>query len=332
MRGLFVTPIAILLSCTFVYWAFRILPLSGSTQNDIMYPVIKTVSCFVGLWTISRTFDYFRILAGIISVRKDLYIQNALYEGLTLGKVFFLILSFILMLGSYGGYLGNQQRAFFNSNVFTMLICFSLVYHLRDVVASLAIYSDNFFKLGDIVEIDKVCGKAMDLSLRRFTLQQKDGSLQEFPSSVVWDCPVINYSGQDKRPGRVSVFLKPFNQSKEAFEGSTTDRARFLVRTAEVKLRMVLRKLGPLNVDVDDYKVEYRAAGALPKTNLRKVQPEWVSRNLGSRKKRPKKSPTPHSVELTFFTLWVNTAAHMQIRTQVLLFMTECFQEMDVLL
>lgn len=92
------------------------------------------------------------------------------------------IVAGLMVLSEAGFNIGPLLAA---AGVAGIAVGFGGQYLIRDVVAGLFIVLENQYRVGDVVCLDGTCGLVEDISIRRATLRDLDGTVHTIPHGVV---------------------------------------------------------------------------------------------------------------------------------------------------
>lgn len=101
---------------------------------------------------------------------------------LTAARAIFGLLAIILLLGSFGVNLGAILASV---SLVSIALGFGAQYLVRDYLSGILILSEDQFRVGDSVEINKIQGIVDDMRLRLTVLRDRDGTLHHIPNGEI---------------------------------------------------------------------------------------------------------------------------------------------------
>lgn len=101
---------------------------------------------------------------------------------LTAARAIWALLAFILILGSFGVNLGAILASV---SLVSIAIGFGAQYMVRDYLSGILILSEDQYRVGDSVEINKISGTVEDMRLRLTVLRDGDGTVHHIPNGDI---------------------------------------------------------------------------------------------------------------------------------------------------
>lgn len=97
-------------------------------------------------------------------------------------KIVILIIMSMMILQEFGIQIGPMLAA---AGVVGLALGFGGQYLIRDLITGLFIILENQYRMGDIIEIDGTGGVVEDISLRKTTLRNLDGTIHHIPHGEI---------------------------------------------------------------------------------------------------------------------------------------------------
>jgi len=110
--------------------------------------------------------------------REDTLIR--IFIGAT--RILFLILAILMTLQEAGLQIGPILAG---AGIAGLAFGFGGQYLIRDIITGLFIILENQYRIGDVVNIDGTGGSVADISLRKTTLRDLDGTVHHFPHGSI---------------------------------------------------------------------------------------------------------------------------------------------------
>ena len=110
--------------------------------------------------------------------REDTLIR--IFIGAT--RILFLILAILMTLQEAGLQIGPILAG---AGIAGLAFGFGGQYLIRDIITGLFIILENQYRIGDVVNIDVTGGSVADISLRKTTLRDLDGTVHHFPHGSI---------------------------------------------------------------------------------------------------------------------------------------------------
>lgn len=101
---------------------------------------------------------------------------------LTAARAIWGLLAFILILGSFGVNLGAILTSV---SLVSIAIGFGAQYMVRDYLSGILILTEDQYRVGDSVEINKISGTVEDMRLRLTVLRDGDGTIHHIPNGEI---------------------------------------------------------------------------------------------------------------------------------------------------
>lgn len=101
---------------------------------------------------------------------------------LTAARACFGVLAIILLLGSFGVNLGAILASV---SLVSIALGFGAQYLVRDYLSGILILTEDQFRVGDSVEINKIQGIVEDMRLRLTVLRDRDGTVHHIPNGEI---------------------------------------------------------------------------------------------------------------------------------------------------
>jgi small conductance mechanosensitive channel len=100
----------------------------------------------------------------------------------TAARAIFGLLALILIISSFGVNLGAILASV---SLFSIALGFGAQYLVRDYLSGMLILSEDQFRVGDSVEINKISGTVEDMRLRLTVLRDGDGTVHHIPNGEI---------------------------------------------------------------------------------------------------------------------------------------------------
>ncbi len=140
-------------------------------SSKIMHRIIdKTVRVAI------RTSKY---SSSVAEVKREDTLINIFNTSL---KIVILIIMSMMILQEFGIQIGPMLAA---AGVVGLALGFGGQYLIRDLITGLFIILENQYRMGDIIEIDGTGGVVEDISLRKTTLRNLDGTIHHIPHGEI---------------------------------------------------------------------------------------------------------------------------------------------------
>ena len=110
--------------------------------------------------------------------REDTLIR--IFTGAT--RIVLLILAILMILQEAGLQIGPILAG---AGIAGLALGFGGQYLIKDIITGLFIILENQYRIGDIVKIDGTSGSVSDISLRKTTLRDLDGTVHHFPHGSI---------------------------------------------------------------------------------------------------------------------------------------------------
>ena len=126
-----------------------------------------------------------------IAVRPDKYSskeaeekrENTLIQIFTTtSKIFILCIACLIVLEEFGFEIGPILAA---AGIVGLAFGFGGQYLIRDIISGLFIILENQYRVGDVVDLDLASGKVEQISLRKTTLRDIDGTVHHIPHGEI---------------------------------------------------------------------------------------------------------------------------------------------------
>lgn len=101
---------------------------------------------------------------------------------ITAARAFFGLLAIILLLSSFGVNLGAILASV---SLVSIALGFGAQYLVRDYLSGILILTEDQFRVGDSVEINKISGTVEDMRLRLTVLRDGDGTIHHIPNGDI---------------------------------------------------------------------------------------------------------------------------------------------------
>ena len=101
---------------------------------------------------------------------------------LTAVRAFWGLLAVVLLLGSFGVNLGAILASV---SLISIALGFGAQYMVRDYLSGLLILTEDQYRVGDSVEINKISGTVEDMRLRLTVLRDGDGTIHHIPNGDI---------------------------------------------------------------------------------------------------------------------------------------------------
>jgi small conductance mechanosensitive channel len=110
--------------------------------------------------------------------REDTLIR--IFTGAT--RIIFLVLAILMILQEAGLQIGPILAG---AGIAGLALGFGGQYLIKDIITGLFIILENQYRIGDVVDIDGTGGSVTDISLRKTTLRDLDGTVHHFPHGSI---------------------------------------------------------------------------------------------------------------------------------------------------
>ena len=97
-------------------------------------------------------------------------------------KIVFFLIAVIMILQEFGVMVGPIIAA---AGIVGLALGFGGQYLIRDVISGLFIILENQYRIGDVVEFDNASGVVEDISLRKTTLRDLNGTVHHIPHGEI---------------------------------------------------------------------------------------------------------------------------------------------------
>ncbi len=164
--------------------------------QNLLFSVLDGVFAFIVLFTFLgiglRVTEW--VLRRVVARRKYL-MRGWDYRGsddkrtesitrvlLTAARAIWGLLAIILILGSFGVNLGSILASV---SLISIALGFGAQYMVRDYLSGLLILTEDQYRVGDSVEINKISGTVEDMRLRLTVLRDGDGTVHHIPNGEI---------------------------------------------------------------------------------------------------------------------------------------------------
>lgn len=100
----------------------------------------------------------------------------------TTAKISILCITILMILGEFGIEIGPILAA---AGIVGLAFGFGGQYLIRDIISGLFIILENQYRVGDVVDLDLASGKVEQISLRKTTLRDLDGTVHHVPHGEI---------------------------------------------------------------------------------------------------------------------------------------------------
>lgn len=97
-------------------------------------------------------------------------------------RIIFIVLAVLMILQEAGLQIGPILAG---AGIAGLALGFGGQYLIKDIITGLFIILENQYRIGDIVKIDGESGSVVDISLRKTTLRDLDGTVHHFPHGSI---------------------------------------------------------------------------------------------------------------------------------------------------
>lgn len=97
-------------------------------------------------------------------------------------RILFIVLAVLMMLQEAGLKIGPILAG---AGVAGLALGFGGQYLIKDIITGLFLILENQYRIGDVVKIDGESGTVVDISLRKTTLRDLDGTVHHFPHGSI---------------------------------------------------------------------------------------------------------------------------------------------------
>ncbi len=97
-------------------------------------------------------------------------------------RILFLVLAVLMILQEAGLQIGPILAG---AGIAGLALGFGGQYLIKDIITGLFIILENQYRIGDVVKIDGESGTVVDISLRKTTLRDLDGTVHHFPHGSI---------------------------------------------------------------------------------------------------------------------------------------------------
>lgn len=152
---------------------------------------IKIVFIIIIAVFLNKILNRFIQKAVRIAIRPDRYSskeaeekrENTLIQIFTTtSKICILCISILMILGEFGIEIGPILAA---AGIVGLAFGFGGQYLIRDIISGLFIILENQYRVGDVVDLDLASGKVEQISLRKTTLRDIDGTVHHIPHGEI---------------------------------------------------------------------------------------------------------------------------------------------------
>jgi|TARA_Y100000034_G_scaffold100945_1_gene124861 small-conductance mechanosensitive channel len=173
----------------------------------------------------------------------------------------------VLIVLSSLGIKGLLMPMLTSAGVLGIVLGFAMRDSLSNVFAGIALFMDEPFKIGDMVQIGELSGKLYDIGLRSTQIKTFDNNLIILPNNFVAESHIINYSKSDPKI-RVNVNVSI------SYESNIDKAKKVLIELAE-KNKNVMKDPAPdIRVEkLGDSGIEICLRVWIPNSNMRKQVP-----------------------------------------------------------
>ena len=157
--------------------------LDGILSFIVLFTVLG-IGLRVTEWIIRRAVERRRHLmrGWDYSAPDDMRTESITRVLLTAARAIWGLLAIILVLGSFGVNLGAILASV---SLISIALGFGAQYLVRDYLSGILILSEDQYRVGDSVEINKISGTVEDMRLRLTVLRDGDGTIHHIPNGDI---------------------------------------------------------------------------------------------------------------------------------------------------
>jgi small conductance mechanosensitive channel len=173
-----------LVDVSFDSWADAFLSLIDGVLSFVVLFAVLGVGLRITEWVIRRAVERRRhLMRGWDYEEADEKRTESITRVLlTAARAIWGLLAIILLLGSFGVNLGAILASV---SLISIALGFGAQYLVRDYLSGILILSEDQYRVGDSVEINKISGTVEDMRLRLTVLRDGDGTIHHIPNGDI---------------------------------------------------------------------------------------------------------------------------------------------------